>query len=283
MAPNCGIIAANCTEKPADLCWAPTLPTLALAASTDKTPTTLSYAPSDFIRFTRSIVRRGLLTVIVLLLAACASFDNPDPYEGMNRKVMAFNDGADRMVLKPLAKGYVKVTSDPVRRSVSNFYDNFAYPITILNQFLQGKGRLGFSDLGRFVVNTTAGVLGLFDVGTKIGLEQHQEDFGQTLGVWGVSRGAYMVIPLWGPVTTRSGVGDIASFYTHPARLIEDDTIRYGLFIGDVIQTRASLLEAEELITGDRYLFIRDAFLQRREFLVTDGEIEEDPFFDDME
>jgi phospholipid-binding lipoprotein MlaA len=214
---------------------------------------------------------------------ACATVDNRDPFEGMNRKVMAFNDEADRLILKPLAKGYINITSEPVRRSVSNFYDNFAYPITILNQFLQGKVRLGFGDLGRFVVNTTLGLLGFFDVATKFGLEQHDEDFGQTLGVWGVNSGAYFVIPLWGPVTTRSGVGDIASFYTHPVQFVEDEYVRYGLFIVWAIQTRASLLEAEELITGDRYLFIRDAFLQRREFLVNDGVIEEDPFLDDME
>jgi phospholipid-binding lipoprotein MlaA len=214
---------------------------------------------------------------------ACATVDNRDPFEGMNRKVMAFNDEADRLILKPLAKGYINITSEPVRRSVSNFYDNFAYPITILNQFLQGKVRLGFRDLGRFVVNTTLGLLGFFDVATKFGLEQHDEDFGQTLGVWGVNSGAYFVIPLWGPVTTRSGIGDIASFYTHPVQFVEDEYVRYGLFIVWAIQTRASLLEAEELITGDRYLFIRDAFLQRREFLVNDGVIEEDPFLDDME
>ena len=103
----------------------------------------------------------------VISSVGCATVENPDPFEGMNRKVMVFNDGADRMVLKPLAKGYINVTSEPVRHSVSNFYDNFTYPITIINQFLQGKVRLGFSDLGRFLANTTAGVLGLFDVGTK--------------------------------------------------------------------------------------------------------------------
>jgi phospholipid-binding lipoprotein MlaA len=223
------------------------------------------------------------MTGCMIFSVACATVEDPDPFEGMNRKVMVFNDGADRMVLKPLAKGYMNITSEPVRRSVSNFYDNFAYPITIINQFLQGKVRLGFSDLGRFLTNTTVGVLGLFDVGTKIGMEQHDEDFGQTLGVWGVDSGAYFVIPLWGPATTRSGTGDIASYFTHPAQFIEDDYIRYGLFAGWAVQARASLLETEELIIGDRYLFIRDAFLQRREFLVNDGEIENDPFLDDLE
>jgi phospholipid-binding lipoprotein MlaA len=152
----------------------------------------------------------------------------------MNRKVMAFNDEADRLILKPLAKGYINITSEPVRRSVSNFYDNFAYPITILNQFLQGKVRLGFRDLGRFVVNTTLGLLGFFDVATKFGLEQHDEDFGQTLGVWGVNSGAYFVIPLWG---------------THPVQFVEDEYVRYGLFIVWAIQTRASLLEAPGIVT----------------------------------
>lgn len=219
----------------------------------------------------------------MLFSAGCATVDNPDPFEGMNRKLFAFNEGADRMVLKPIAKGYVNVTSEPVRQSVSNFYENFAYPLTIVNQFLQGKVGPGFSDLGRFVVNTTIGILGLFDVATGMGLEHHDEDFGQTLGVWGVGSGAYFVVPLWGPATTRSGTGDIASYLLHPSQLIEDDNIRYAYFIGWAIQARASLLETEELVAGDRYLFIRDAFLQRREFLVNDGVIEEDPFLDDME
>jgi phospholipid-binding lipoprotein MlaA len=217
------------------------------------------------------------------MFAGCATVDNPDPFEGMNRKVQSFNDGADRLVLKPIARGYIKITSDGVRHSVSNFYDNFAYPITIVNQFLQGKVKLGFSDLGRFVVNTTVGLLGLFDPATKIGLDHHDEDFGQTLGVWGFPSGAYIVVPLWGPATTRSGTGDIVSYFVHPSQLIEDETIRYAYFAGWAVQARASLLETEELISRDRYLFIRDAFMQRREFLVNDGQIEEDPFLDGLE
>lgn len=235
------------------------------------------------IGFNKSIFYRALLAAIVLISASCATTDNPDPYEGANRAVMAFNDGADRIVLKPISKGYVNVTSPPVRSSVNNFYDNFGYPITIINQVLQGKFRLGFSDLGRFLTNSTLGLVGLFDVATDLGMEYHDEDFGQTLGVWGVGSGAYLVIPLWGPVTTRSGVGDIASFYTHPVQYVDDDPIRYALFTGWAIKTRASLLEAEGLISGDRYLFIREAYLQRREFLINDGEIEDDPFFDDIE
>ena len=268
MSPNCGVIAGSWMEKP---------------TFSPGTPTTLPCALCGFVRFTKSTFSRGLFAGIVLLSAGCATIDNPDPYEGMNRSVMAFNDGADRMVLKPLAKGYMNVTSAPVRSSVTNFYDNFAYPITIINQFLQGKVRYGFSDLGRFLTNSTLGILGLFDVATGFGLEYHDEDFGQTLGVWGVESGAYLVIPLWGPVTTRSGVGDIASFYTHPVQYIDEDAIRYGLFAGWAIQTRASLLEAEDLVIGDRYVFIRDVYLQRREFLVNDGEIEEDPFLDTID
>jgi phospholipid-binding lipoprotein MlaA len=268
MSPNPGVITGG---WPKNLGFFP------------RTPTTLPCACCHFIRFTKSIFHRGLIAGIVVLLASCATTDNPDPYEGMNRRVMAFNDGADRMILKPISKGYMNITSPPVRSSVTNFYDNFGYPITIINQLLQGKFKLGFSDTGRFLTNSTLGLLGFFDVATDFGMEYHDEDFGQTLGVWGVGSGAYLVIPLWGPVTTRSGVGDIASFYTHPVQYIDDNAIAYGLFFGWAIQTRTSLLDAEDLITGDRYLFIRDAYLQRREFLVNDGEIEEDPFFDDIE
>lgn len=270
-------------KNPVCFRWATTQPTPELSAGNNKMPITLPHTCHAFFRGTRPIFYRVVIAATVLFSTACATTDNPDPYEGMNRKVMAFNDSADRLVLKPIAQGYVKVTSEGVRRTVTNFYDNLGYPLTVINQFLQGKVKLGFSDLGRFVVNSTLGILGLFDVATELGLDYHHEDYGQTLGVWGVDSGAYLVVPLWGPATTRSGAGDIASFYTYPTRLIDDEAIRYGLLTGWAVQKRAAVLDAEDLVTGDRYLFIRDAYLQRREFLVKDGEIEEDPFFDDME
>ena len=224
-----------------------------------------------------------LCCAVLALSTGCATTDNVDPYEGFNRKIMAFNDGADKWVLKPIVRGYVAVTPTPVRRSLHNLIANLTYPTVVINQFLQGKGRLGLRDAGRFLTNTTLGIAGLFDVAGRLGLDEHDEDFGQTLGAWGIPPGAYLVIPFWGSVTTRDGAGDIASIYTYPPRYFESSLTRSLLTGLWIVDRRASLLDAEKLIEGDRYLFIRDVYLQSREFLTNDGELESDPFLEDSE
>tara|TARA_R110002095_G_scaffold32443_5_gene30846 strand:- start:1704 stop:2393 length:690 start_codon:yes stop_codon:yes gene_type:complete len=221
-----------------------------------------------------------LYSVVMLLFSGCASIDNPDPYESLNRKVMRFNDSADRWVLKPAAKAYTFVTPVPVRNSIHNFFNNLGYPTVALNQLLQGKGELGLKDSARFLINSTLGIVGLFDVATKMGLEAHEEDFGQTFATWGAGSGAYLIIPFWGPVTTRSGIGDIGASFTYPVRYVDDVATRNTLMGAWAVDKRASLLAAESLISGDRYQFIRDAYLQRRKFLIEDGSIDVDPFID---
>lgn len=211
--------------------------------------------------------------------------ENRDPFEGVNRSIFAFNDKADQYVLKPLASGYRKITPDPVEEGVSNVFANLFEVTTIANGLLQGKFKQAGSDTGRFLINSTVGLFGIFDVATHLGLEKHDEDFGQTLGYWGVPSGPYIVVPLFGPYTIRSGVGDlIQTETTGYVKQFDHPRSRNQVYALDQIQARAKLLDAEELISGDRYIFIRDAYLQSRDSLVNDGVVEDtfgDESFDD--
>ena len=205
---------------------------------------------------------------------------NPDPWQGMNRSLWAFNDGLDRILLRPIARGYRAITPDIIEEGISNFFDNLQVPGTAINQLLQGKPNQTASDAGRFLANSTLGVLGLFDVASRFGLPQHEEDFGQTLAVWGIPQGPYFVIPIRGPSTVTHAGGMFVDALTNPIRYINNVRVRnvtYGLYFLDL---RKRLLGVEVLVSGDEYLFIRDAFLQRRDFLIRDGRFEEDPFMD---
>lgn len=216
---------------------------------------------------------------LLLLLSGCASTsaNNGDPWESGNRKIDSFNDGLDRVTLKPAAKGYVAVTSQTIRGSISNFYDNWTYGNTILNDFLQGKGRQGFADLTRFVVNSTLGFGGFFDMATPMGLEKHDEDFGQTLAVWGAGQGNYIVYPFLGPNSVRNTPDFITatatdglfwlSFSVAPAVTIPITVLKY-------IDKRARLLDASNMrdeLALDPYIFTREAWRQNREYLIHDG------------
>jgi phospholipid-binding lipoprotein MlaA len=167
-----------------------------------------------------------------------------------------------------------------MRRGVSNFFDNLTYPIVIVNQFLQGKVGQGFSDIGRFAINSTLGVGGLLDPATDAHLEPHNEDFGQTFGKWGIKPGPYLVLPFLGPSTFRDGAGSLCAAPMYAWRYADEEWMRYGMTGLYGLDTRARLLEAEELISGDRYSFVRDAYLQRREYLIKDGQVE-DEFMND--
>lgn len=202
--------------------------------------------------------------------------NNPDPWESWNRKVFAFNDTADRWVLKPVAKGYQWVTPDAVETGVSNVFANIFEITTIVNDLLQFKFSQAASDTGRFLVNSTVGLAGLFDVASAIGLEKHREDFGQTLGYWGVGSGPYVVMPFLGSYTLRSGTGGIVeSQTTDLVHYVDPSRSRNQVRLTRIVSNRASLIAAESLITGDRYSFIRDAYLQQREYMVNDGVVED--------
>lgn len=222
-------------------------------------------------------VRFIVLLALVTLVSGCATTgSNPaDPYEEYNRSVWKFNRGLDNAILKPIAKGYKAVTPDPVETGVSNFFSNIGEITTIINDLLQGKlGKAG-KDTGRFLINSTLGLAGILDPATEMGLEKEEEDFGQTLATWGVDSGPFLMLPFLGPSTARDGLGtivDAAAFYT-PYDDLNDEQTEWALRSLDFVQTRASLLPLEEQLEAalDEYLLVRDAYLQRREFLIHDG------------
>jgi phospholipid-binding lipoprotein MlaA len=222
-------------------------------------------------------MRSILATLALVLLAGCATTaaNNPaDPWEPMNRDIYAFNDAFDKALLKPVAQGYKKVAPQPVQTGVNNFFDNIYDVNTTLNQFLQGKPKEGFSDAARFAFNTVFGLFGLFDVATPLGLEKHDEDFGQTLGVWGVPPGPYVVIPFLGPSTARDAPAKLVDLQWYYPRWVDNDTLYWSLWGLDKVRTRANLLQAESVLEQaalDPYTFLRDAWLQRRRSQVYDG------------
>jgi phospholipid-binding lipoprotein MlaA len=209
------------------------------------------------------------------LITGCATSGNAkDPIEGFNRAMYAFNDGLDKAVIKPVAKGYDAVLPNPVRTGVTNFFGNIADLFIGVNNLLQGKVSDGGGDLGRVAVNTTVGVLGVFDVASRMGLEKHEEDFGQTFGRWGMGSGAYVVLPLFGPRTVRDTGGLVLDVATDPVGYIDHVPTRNTLLTLRVINDRADLLPAEKVIEEaalDKYSYIRDAYLQRRRSLIYDG------------
>jgi phospholipid-binding lipoprotein MlaA len=224
-------------------------------------------------------LRRPARIAAALLLAALASGcattrDNPDPWEGFNRKSYAFNDAIDRAVLKPVATGYVKVVPSFAREGVNNFFDNLDDIGTGLNNILQGKPKDGVSDLGRFVVNSVFGIFGLWDVATPLGLEKHSEDFGQTLGVWGVQSGPYLVLPLLGPSSARDAPARIVDPSWFYSEYVNPESLYWGVWALDKVRIRANLFQAEGVLQEaalDKYSFVRDAWLQRRRSQVYDG------------
>jgi len=195
--------------------------------------------------------------------------------EPFNRKVYAFNDGLDKAVLKPVAKGYVAVVPGIARRGVTNFFNNLGVLVTTLNDALQLKGTKVPVDIARFLTNIFFGLGGLIDVATELKIEYRKEDFGQTLGYWGVGSGPYLVLPFFGPSSTRDAPGLAVDFVTSPLYYWDADwEVRWAVYGLDVVNTRANLLGAEKFLDTaamDRYSFLRDTYLQRREYLIHDG------------
>ena len=218
--------------------------------------------------------------LVSLLLATCtlcgcaAGPDPRDPMEPFNRKVYAFNHAVDKAILKPAAKGYVAVVPQLMRRGVTNFFNNLGVVITTFNDALQLKGTKVPVDFARFTTNLVFGLGGLIDVASELKIENRNEDFGQTLGYWGVGSGPYLVLPLFGPSSTRDAPGLAVDFVASPTYWNPSAEARWTLFALDVVDTRANLLGAEKFLDTaamDRYSFLRDSYLQRREFLIYDG------------
>jgi phospholipid-binding lipoprotein MlaA len=226
--------------------------------------------------------RLSLISLICLslFLAGCAGTQSRntdpenDPWEGYNRKVYAFNDGLDKVV-RPIAVGYDKIMPDPFQRGVGNFFRNLDAPVTFVNQILQGKFKQSGSTLGRFLLNTTIGVLGFFDVATEIGMPYYNEDLGQTLATWGYSDSRYLMFPFFGPSTFRDGTGRLVDSYYHPiGRVFHGRTNRWGLWIWRGIDTRARYLEQDSELQEayDPYVLMRDVWMQNRKYQIYDGD-----------
>jgi len=218
-------------------------------------------------------------TLFVLALSGvvggCASSGNPkDPIEGFNRAIYGFNEAVDTVLIKPVAQGYDAVLPSPVRTGVTNFFGNIADFFIGVNNLLQGKPDQAVSDLGRVLVNTTVGLLGVLDWASDMGMEKHEEDFGQTFGRWGVGDGAYVMLPILGPRTVRDTAGFVLDFVADPVGNVGHIPTRNTLYAIRFIDVRADLLPADKVIEEaalDKYSYVRDGYLQRRNNLIHDG------------
>lgn len=218
-------------------------------------------------------------TLLVLMLSGvlggCATSGNSkDPIEGFNRAMYGFNEAVDTVLIKPVAQGYDAVTPAPVRTGVTNFFGNIADFFIGVNNLLQGKPDQAVSDLGRVLVNSTIGLLGLIDWASSMGMEKHEEDFGQTFGRWGAGDGAYVVLPIFGPRTVRDTAGLILDVAADPVGHIDHVPTRNTLLVVRMVDIRADLLPADKVIEEaalDKYAYVRDGYLQRRRNLIHDG------------
>jgi phospholipid-binding lipoprotein MlaA len=221
----------------------------------------------------RALTVRG--AVALLLVGGCASTGDPrDPLESANRVVYQFNDGVDKLVMKPVAGAYRDWVPLPIRTGIGNFFSNLNDVIVALNNLLQGKIPAAINDIGRILVNTTLGVLGVMDPATELGIEKNNEDFGQTLGYWGLGDGPYIVLPFLGPSSARDTVGWAGDFYSWPVTHLDSERARYALTGLRFVHARSELLDASKLLETaalDPYEFMRDAYLQRRRNHVYDG------------
>jgi len=218
---------------------------------------------------------------LILLSASIAEAN--DPFEDINRKVWAFNEFLDNNLAKPTAEIYTSLAPNFVEVGMSNFFRNINELDNTANQLLQGHPVLALNDFTRFLINSTIGIGGFIDVGSRIGLQRHDEDFGQTLGAWGVSTGPFLMLPLYGPTTPRGLAGKSVSSVLGGTFAIEEDDVKLGITALDALETRARYLEVEPLIIGDRYSFIRDSYLQYQDFEASNGLNQEDDFVDDMD
>ena len=223
------------------------------------------------------------LLLVLLLSFPIFGEEINDPFEDLNRDIFIFNEKLDEKLLKPAALTYRKVTPQFARTGVTNFFNNLEEIDTTINQVLQGEIKYAFNDASRFVINSTIGLLGLIDVASKLGLERHEEDFGQTLGVWGFNSGPYIMIPFLGPSNPRDLLSRPISSFLSGTFAMEDNDVKLTLIGIDALETRERLLDAETLIIGDKYIFVKDAYVQSREYEINNGSTENDEFLDDMD
>lgn len=218
----------------------------------------------------------SLVATLAMLGASSLQAAEQDPWEGVNRAIFSFNDKVDTYTLKPLAQGYQKITPNFIEDGISNVFNNLGDVVVLTNDVLQGKVRDAGIDTSRILFNSTFGVLGFFDVATRMGLQKNDEDFGQTLGAWGIGSGPYVVLPLLGPSTVRDAAGRVPDSLLQLYPYVDHVPTRNVARAVNVVDLRAGLLSAEKMITGDKYIFVRNAYLQNREFRTQDGQVEDD-------
>jgi len=223
---------------------------------------------------------RNYILLLILLLPSLSHADS-DPFEDINKKTHNLNQTLDLQVASPVARFYKRITPDILEIGITNFTRNIEDLSIAVNNMLQGKVNEGISDLFRFTINSTLGIAGFIDVSTGLGFKKHDEDFGQTLAIWGVDEGPYIVLPGLGPSTLRDTLAMIPDSFLTPLWLIDHDRTSYSLTAIDLVDTRARYLGLESVVIGDEYLFYKDAYLQSREFEIKDGEIEDD--FDEFD
>ncbi|MDA9902803.1 VacJ family lipoprotein [Gammaproteobacteria bacterium] len=223
-----------------------------------------------------------ILIVSFLSVSLIYAEDINDPFEDINRITFKFNESIDNNFLKPVALKYSKAPK-PIKKGISNFFDNLEEIETSVNQILQGKPKLAINDFSRFIINSTIGLGGFLDVATKIGLTRHEEEFDQTLALWGFPSGPYIMLPGLGPSTLRDTLArPFSSFLSVTFHMTESD-VNLALKGMDALETRERLLEIESLIYGDRYNFVRDSYVQYMNYEINDGVDVEDEFIDDMD
>ena len=225
---------------------------------------------------------RGYFLIFILFNSSLYAEDINDPFEDINRVTFEFNESLDRIFLKPVATTYSKAPK-PIKKGVTNFFNNLEEVETTVNQVLQGKPKLALNDLTRFVINSTIGLGGFIDIATKIGLTRHEEDFDQTLALWGVPSGPYIMLPALGPSSLRDTLSrPFSSFLSVTFHMTESD-VNIALKGIDALETRERLLEIESLIYGDRYDFVKDSYIQYLNYEVKDGVDVEDEFLEEMD
>ena len=227
------------------------------------------------------MIKPFFIKLILLLLLSPFTYAEVDPFQNINEKTHNLNQTLDLQVASPVARFYKRITPDFLEKGITNFTHNIEDLSIGINNILQGKFNEGLSDFSRFTLNTSIGLLGFIDIASDLGLTKHDEDFGQTLAVWGVPDGPYLVLPGLGPSTTRDALAMIPDAFLTPLWLIDHDRTSYSLTAIDLIDTRARYLGLESVVIGDEYLFYRDAYLQSRNFEIKDGEVEDD--FDDFD
>lgn len=221
-------------------------------------------------------------SVLVLLLLAATAWPGAgyaqgvDPWRDTNERIFAFNDFFDQLLVRPVAATYTTFVPRFARQGIGNFFSNINDINVFVNDLLQFKFDAALSDSGRFFINSTLGLVGFIDVATGMGLEKNEEDFGQTLGAWGIQSGPYVVLPVFGSSNVRDSFGLVLDTLFNPIQYHDEAEVRLGLFVVQEIDTRAALLSLDELVSGNRYLFFREAYVQRRDYLVNDGEIEDE-------